>query len=288
MAHRMEAEHRPRSLQMVAAQLQLRHGVHCMAKTLAQFANERQPPECRAAGTPPSQALHAADPTSGRRRAHRSRPGTSRTGRQAPWTATRTGPSSCAPRRTARCCSPAPSTCIPRSACMVAGRSAACMTSWDWQQTLHLHVGDLVEDGPVRLGVQLGVLLAVRQQLREVQHEMPVPAAALVRGWNDQHLLRCSGAKLVRDRYRWMIPREDRRSTFSLFFHSGPLSVFATLAACASPAAGSAASAGICGAAFLFTILPFAGPRGPDHLAVLLAQPATQLRYRECMYKDVE
>ena len=39
----------------------------------------------------------------------------------------------------------------------------------------HLHVGHLVQDSPVRLGVQFGVLLTMRQQLRQVQQQVPKP-----------------------------------------------------------------------------------------------------------------
>lgn len=42
----------------------------------------------------------------------------------------------------------------------------------------HLHVGHLVDHPPLALGVQLGVLLAVRQQLPQVQHQVAEPEGA--------------------------------------------------------------------------------------------------------------
>lgn len=45
--------------------------------------------------------------------------------------------------------------------------------------THYLHFRNFIDDASISLGVKLGVLLAVRQQLEHVQHEVSIPDVQL-------------------------------------------------------------------------------------------------------------
>ena len=117
-----------------------------------------------------------------------------------------------------------------------------------------LHVARLVDDAAVALGVELGVLLAVRQQREQVSQQVPVPCIFFCRfrnavggggGASATHTLPPLLAHLK------VTPRDDSSSTFSLFLKGLTASPLGAVAA----AAGAGSAAAIVFACF-FACLP--------------------------------
>ena len=77
-----------------------------------------------------------------------------------------------------------------------------------------------------------------------------------------------------------VMPRDDSRRTFSLFFHPGAMSVFATFAGCASCSVASGCASEARVTAFLFTIVQWSQPRYDSTCTVVqwfLIPPSTTL-----------